>query len=245
MLIIGEKEMNFEILAIIPARGGSKGIPKKNMVTLAGKPLIQYTIDAAKNSKLITRIILTSDDEEIINYCKKQGIEVPFKRPSYLAKDDTPMIEVIIHAIRYLEENGNYKPDIIILLQPTSPLRTSKHIDEALEKLINSNADSIVSVMKVPHQFNPYSIMRLENGYLKPFLSYDERKNIRQLKPEFYARNGAAIYAFKYDCLITRNSIYGAKILPYFMVKEESIDIDDWVDLLFAKVIIEEKLNFK
>ena len=188
--------MKEEILAIIPARGGSKGIPKKNMVLLAGKPLIQYTIDAAKGSKLITRIILTSDDNEIIEYCKKQGIEVPFKRPSDLAKDDTPMIDVIIHAIRYLEEKENYKPDIIILLQPTSPLRTSKHIDEALEKLINSDADSIVSVVEVPHQFNPYSVMKLEDGYLKHFLPYDERKNIRQLKPKFYARNGAAFYAF-------------------------------------------------
>jgi CMP-N-acetylneuraminic acid synthetase len=140
-----------------------------------------------------------------------------------------------------LEEKENYKPDIIILLQPTSPLRTSKHIDEALEKLINSDADSIVSVVEVPHQFNPYSVMKLEDGYLKHFLPYDERKNIRQLKPKFYARNGAAIYAFRYECLIEKNSIYGEKILPYFMGKEESIDIDDWFDLKVAEVMISAK----
>jgi len=229
------------ILAIIPARGGSKGIPKKNLVNLCGKPLIQYTIDAVKNSRLVSRIILSSEDEEIINYCKQQGIEVPFKRPRKLAQDNTPMIDVIKHAIIFLGKNENYKPDYIVLLQPTSPLRNSKHIDEALELLISSGADSVVSVMEVPHQFNPYSIMRLKNGYLNPFLFYDERKNLRHLKPKFYARNGAAIYAFTYNCLIKKNSIYGEKILPYFMRKEESIDIDDAIDLIIAEAIIKRK----
>jgi len=227
-----------KILALIPARGGSKGIPGKNLISLAGKPLIQYTIDAAKKSKLITRLILSSDDERIIQYCREQGVEVPFKRPSELAEDASPMIDVILHAVKFLEKEEGYKPDIIVLLQPTSPLRTARHIDEALAKLVNSDADSIVSVQEVPHQFNPYSVMKLEGEYLKPFLTYDERKNIRQLKPKFYARNGAAIYAFRYECLIKKNSIYGDKILPYFMRMIDSFDIDNLDDLKLIEMVI-------
>jgi len=228
-----------EVLAIIPARGGSKGIPRKNLALLCGKPLIQYTIDAAKGSKFITKLILSSDDEEIIEYCKSQNVEVFFKRSAVLAKDNIPMLPIIKHAVSFLEENMSYKPDYIILLQPTSPLRAEKHIDEAINMLINSDVDSIVSVVEVPHNFNPYSIMKLEDSYLKPFLEYDENMNLRQMKPKFYARNGAAIYAFTCNCLTTKNSIYGDKILPYFMRKEESIDIDDEFDLKIAEFVLE------
>jgi len=229
---------NKKVLAIIPARGGSKGIPGKNLVNFCRKPLIKWTIDAAKNSKLIDRIILSSDDKNIIEYCKKQRVEVPYKRPKKLAQDNTPMLPVIKHAVNYLKSNEKYNPDYILLLQPTSPLRTYKHIDEALNLLINSNVDSIVSVVDVPHNCNPYSVMKLQNGYLKPFLKYNENMNLRQKKPIFYARNGAAIYAFTYNCLMKKNSIYGDKILPYFMKKEESIDIDDKFDLKIAEIFM-------
>jgi CMP-N,N'-diacetyllegionaminic acid synthase len=230
-----------KILAIIPARGASKGIPRKNLIPLCGKPLIQYTIDAAKGSKYINRIVLSSDDDEIIEYCKQQEIEVPFKRPKALSQDDTPMIYVVKDLIETLKKNEEYMPDFIILLQPTSPLRTSKHIDGALESFINSGADSIVSVVEVPHQFNPYSVMKLEDDFLKPFLPFDERDNLRQLKPRFYARNGAAIYAFTYQCLVYKNSLYGNKILPYYMGKEESIDIDDMIDVLLAECLLKRR----
>ena len=229
-----------KILAIIPARGGSKGIPGKNLSNLCRKPLIKWTIDEAKKSNLIDKIILSSDDNEIIEYCRKQGIEVPFKRPKNFAKDNTPMLPVIKHAINFLKVNKKYVPDYILLLQPTSPLRTYKHIDEALNLLMSSDADSVVSVVEVPHNFNPYSVMKLKNGYLKPFLKYNENMNLRQKKPKFYARNGAAIYAFKFNCLIKKNSIYGDKILPYFMKREESIDIDEKFDLELAEVIIKK-----
>jgi len=230
-----------EILAIIPARGGSKGIRNKNLKLLAGKPLIQYTIDAVKGSKLITRTILSSDSLEIINYCKEEGIEAPFVRPKKLAQDDTSMLEVVIHTLSFLKEKENYIPDYIILLQPTSPLRTSKHIDEALLLLVNSDADSIVSVIEVPHNFNPYSVMKLDGNYIKPYLEYDERLNIRQMKPKFFARNGPAVLAFSYECVINKKSMYGDKILPYFMNREESIDIDSELDLLFAEFLIKSR----
>ena len=231
------------ILCIIPARGGSKTIPKKNMRMLYGKPLIAWTIEASRGSRYISRTIVTSDSEEIIDIAVRYGIEAPFIRPGELSGDNTPALPVIRHAVKWLSDTEDYKPDYITLLQPTSPLRTSKHIDEALKKLTHSDADSIVSVLKVPHQFNPYSVMEMEHGLLKPFLKYNENKNIRQLKPVFYARNGAAIYAFTYECLIKKNTIYGNKILAYTMSREESIDIDDFLDFAICEMLFERKFK--
>ncbi len=231
------------ILAIIPARGGSKGIQDKNIKPIFNKPLIYWTIEEIKKSKLITRSILSSDSQKIIDISIKYGLEAPFVRPSNISDDDTPMLPVIIHAVKFMVNDLKFKPDYIILLQPTSPLRTAVHIDEALNLLINSKADSIVSVVKVPHNYNPYSVMRLKNNYLKSFLKYDETKNLRQQKPIFYARNGAAIYAFTYDCLINKNSIYGDKILAYEMSKENSIDIDDTTDLKLCEYYLKKRLS--
>jgi CMP-N,N'-diacetyllegionaminic acid synthase len=229
------------ILAIIPARGGSKGIPEKNIISLSGKPLISYTIEAAKQSELLGRSILSSDDEKIINVANKFGLEAPFVRPEELAQDDTPALPVIKHAVTFMEQELSYKADYVVLLQPTSPLRTTRHIDEAVEKLINSDADSIVSVVEVPHQFIPHSIMQLDGAELRPYLSFDESQNLRQKKPTFYARNGAAIYAFSYECLMKKNSIYGDKILPYFMTPEESIDIDSPWDLEICEFFLQKR----
>jgi CMP-N-acetylneuraminic acid synthetase len=227
-----------EILGIILARGGSKGLPEKNIALLNNVPLIAYTIKAAHESKLITRCILTSDSEAIISVAKQYDLEVPFTRPAELATDTTPALPVIQHAVEWLREHENYRPDYIVLLQPTSPLRTVQHIDQALRRLIQSAADSIVSVVKVPHNFNPYSVMELENGLLRPFIEYDEKRNLRQLKPTFYGRNGAAIYAFSYGCLMQKNSLYGDTILPFEMRKEDSIDIDDAFDLKICEFLL-------
>jgi len=228
------------IVGIIPARGGSKGIPRKNIRKLAGKPLLAYTADAALGSKLLSRIILSTEDEEIKQLGLKLRLDVPFVRPADLAEDKTPGLSVIQHAVRTLEVEENYCCDIIVVLQPTSPLRTSQHIDEALNIFLSDNADSLVSVTEVDHNLNPYSVMRLkEDGTIEPFLEYDENKNLRQLKPVFYARNGAAIYICTYDCLMGKNSLFGDRILPYFMKKEESFDLDDQIDWK----IVESLLN--
>ena len=227
-----------KILAIVPARGGSKGIPHKNIYPLCNKPLIYYTIKAVQKSKMITRAVLSSDSEEILDLAADYGLEAPFVRPDELALDDTPALPVIQHAVQWLEENDNYRADYIILLQPTSPLRTAKHIDEALSKLLNSDADSVVSVVEAPHNCIPNSIMKLEGEYLSPYLPLDENFNLRQLKPVYYARNGAAIYAFTYNCLMKKNSIYGEKVLPYVMGKDCSIDVDDLFDLKLCELIL-------
>ncbi|MCB9094302.1 MAG: acylneuraminate cytidylyltransferase family protein [Halobacteriovoraceae bacterium] len=230
-----------EVLAIIPARGGSKGIKNKNLYPLCGQPLIQYTLDAAKKSKLITRTILSTDDEQIRKFCLERGIEIPFMRPVELADDLTPMIDVLLYTVEKLAENENYKPDYILLLQPTSPLRTSEHIDEALTKLLNSDADSVVSVEGVPHRFSPESVMVEEGEYLKPYLPIEEKKNLRQLKKGYFARNGAAIYAFSYHTLVEKNSIYGEKILSLKMDRKSSIDIDDILDIEIAEFFLSQK----
>lgn len=225
-----------EILALIPARGGSKRIPRKNIKIFSGNPLLSYTARASLKSSLLDRVVLTTDDEEIRNIGLSMGIEAPFLRPKELAKDNTPSLPVIIHALEFLEESENYKPDIIVILQTTSPLRTSKHIDDAVKIFLESDADSLVSVTEVPHNMNPYSVMKLqEDGTIKPFLKYDENNNLSQKKPVFYARNGAAIYICSYNCLLKKKSLYGEKIVPFFMSKEESFDIDDDVDWKIAE----------
>ena len=226
------------ILAIIPARGGSKGIPRKNVAPLNGRPILAYTAMAARNSRLLDRTILSSNDPEIMEVARQLGIDTPFTRPEELARDDTPALPVIQHAVRFMEAEESYRADVIVLLQPTSPLRTEKHIDEALDIFLASKADSLVSVVEVPHSFNPYSVMRLREGRLEPFLEYDERRNLRQQKPEFYARNGAAIYVMTRECLLEKNSLYGDFILPYFMKKEDSIDIDDAWDLMMCEFLL-------
>ena len=236
----GEKKEDLKVLGLIPARGGSKGIPRKNIFPLAGKPLIAYTIEAARKSSLIDRLVLSSDSEEIIRVAKSFGAEAPFVRPEHLAGDDIPALPVIQHAVRHMSQNEKFKPDIIVLLQPTSPLRRTEDIDTSLDRLIRSDADSVVSVVKAHHNYTPYSEMVLHDGCLKSFASWDERKNLRQLKPEFYARNGA-VYAFRQGCLMENDSIYGEKILPYVMAREDSIDIDEPIDVEFCEFMLKRR----
>jgi CMP-N,N'-diacetyllegionaminic acid synthase len=219
-----------KVLGIIIARGGSKGIPRKNIKHLAGKPLIAYTIEAGLESKLISKLILSTDDKEISKIGKEYGVDVPFLRPESLSKDDTPGLPVITHAVKHMKDEKGYLPDVIIVLQPTSPLRRSNHIDEVLKIFHNRMPDSVISVTKAPHNANPYSIMGIRsNGSIKQFLDYDELGNLRQKKPEYFCRNGA-IYACSYKCLVEQNTLYGDFILPYFMEKKDSFDIDDEVD---------------
>lgn len=228
-----------EILALIPARGGSKGIPHKNTVDLCGKPLLQYTIEAAKESKLVTRTIVSTDDESIANIAMKIGVEV-MRRPIELSGDMTPMKDVIDYVISQLDQE-EYKPDVLVLLQPTSPLRTAKHIDEALLSMLDdSNADAVVSVIELPHLHSPLKIMKTNSkGYLEFYLQGGEQYTLRQTLPKFYARNGAAIYAVKVESYKQTKSLYGTNCLPYVMSQNESIDIDDIGDIEIAKYYLE------
>jgi CMP-N-acetylneuraminic acid synthetase len=223
------------ILAVIPARGGSKGIPRKNITLLAGCPLISYTLAAAKAAEKLDRIIVSTEDNEIAKVCKELGTEV-LLRPKELAQDNTPTLVVIQHVVEQLNSIG-YFPDAVMTLQPTSPLRTARHIDEAIEYFMaDSSADSLVSCVSVPHTFHPLSVMRLnKEGYLIPF--YDGQSPVRrQDKEVVFARNGAAIYITRTNCI--SDYIFGGRLIPYHMDEQDSIDIDTLDDLIEVERIL-------
>ena len=196
------------ILAVIPARGGSKGVPGKNKKLLNGKPLIQYSIDAALQSKYISEVVVTTDDSEIIAIAKSLGANVPFVRPKHLAEDTTPTLPVIQHAVSHFKTEGK-QFDAICLLQPTSPFRPKGFLDKALETFQEKQTDSLVSVLEVPHQYNPHWTFEAnENGILQ--IATGEQNIIprRQELPKAYHRDGS-IYITKTNVLMHENSLYG------------------------------------
>ena len=226
------------ILAIIPARGGSKGIPGKNIKLLAGKSLITYSIEAAIKSKYVNKVIVSTDDEEIEHISKKYGAEV-IKRPNELAQDDSPTIDAVFHVINTLEKNG-YFADIVVLLQPTSPLRTLEDVNKAINLFIKNKdkCDSLVSVCEFDH--SPYWSLKVENGYLKPNFGEDYFKMRRQELSKLYMPNGS-IFISKKQSLLKSKSFYNGNVIPYVMKVEESIDIDTILDFKFAELILGDK----
>lgn len=199
-----------KILAIIPARGGSKGVPGKNIKLLGGKPLLQYTANSAKESKLITKTILSSEDENIIDYAKSLQIEVPFVRPLELATDTAKSIDVIQHTVAFLESEGEFF-DAVCLLQLTSPFREKDFIDTAIQKFIDTKVDTLLSVLPVPHEFNPHWVFE-ENkeGNLQIATADKEIISRRQDLPKAYHREGS-LYLTKVE-FIKKGTLYGQKI---------------------------------
>jgi len=230
--------MGKNVLGVITARGGSKRIPRKNIKPLLGKPLLEYTIDAAQRSKLLTKVILSSDDDEIISLAKKRGVEVPFRRPRELARDDTLSIDVVIHAVNFIERHG-FSPDIIVILEPTSPLRQSEDIDNALRMHIKTDADSVVAVTKADH-WHPVRAKRIEDGVLTNYYHEqpEQKEGIRrQDLPPVYFVNGA-FYSVKRDVLINEHKLYGRVTRPYVMPPERSADINEDIDFKLAEVLL-------
>lgn len=223
--------VNKKILAIIPARGGSKRLPQKNILDLCGKPLIAWTIEASLKSKFITKTIVTSDDEEILRISKEFGAET-IKRPKELASDTSTTFDTIKHVIQNIK---NY--DYIVLLQPTSPLRTSNHIDESINLLEVKNADAIISVCQMEH--NPlWSNTLNKDQNMKNFLK-DEVINKRSQDLETYYRLNGAIYICDTKKLLENNSFFlNENIYAYLMDKNKSIDIDEDIDFITAEVLI-------
>ncbi|NLY76513.1 MAG: acylneuraminate cytidylyltransferase family protein [Tissierellia bacterium] len=225
---------NKSILAVIPARGGSKGIPRKNIIKINGKPLIQYTIDAAKGSKYLDRIIVSTEDVEIANIAAECGAEVPFLRPKELATDETRTIDVLLDTIKKLRFLG-YEYDYIVLLQPTQPLRESFHIDEAIEKIVDAKAESLISVSEVKEHPILMKIID-ENNETKSLLgcSSDVR---RQDFQKVYKVNGA-IYINKINNNFNENTSLNDNKLAYIMDKKYDLDIDEPEDLELFKLKI-------
>ena len=221
-----------KILALIPARGGSKGVPRKNIRLLGGKPLLAWTIDAAKKSKYIDRLILSSDDQEIISVAEQYGCEVPFVRPSEFASDTASGVFVVLHAIESLEE----KYDYVVLLQPTSPFRSSEDIDRTIARCITENIFSCVSVTE--SEKHPAWMFRLtESNLLIPVLGIPLGKtNRQQLEPSFVL-NGA-VYVMNVSELLEQKKIITRETLGYCMPKERSLDIDTLFDFEICEFIV-------
>jgi CMP-N-acetylneuraminic acid synthetase len=217
------------VLGLVPARGGSKGVPGKNVRLLAGHTLLEYTTRAACDSGVLDRLILSTDSPDIADAGRRAGLEVPFLRPASLADDDTPMLPVIQHALAEIARDG-WTPDIIVLLQPTSPLRRPDHIREAVRLLRETNADSVVTVVEVPRHLSPDYLMRIEDGRLQPFLAHGVRITRRQDARPAYSRDGT-VYAFRRSTLEGFGNIYGDDCRPLLIDARASLSIDtedDW-----------------
>lgn len=220
-----------KVLGIIPARGGSKTVPRKNIKTLAGKPLIAWTIEEAHKSQYIDRLILSSNDAEIISVAEHWGCEVPFVRPAHLAEDETPGIRPVIHAINTISE----KYDYIVLLQPTSPLRMVSDIDECIRYCIQEDAPVCVSVCAV--EKSPHWMYTLnEQKKICPLMQTGHFINRRQDFPPVYALNGA-VYVAKTNYLLKEKSFITEETLAYIMPAERSPDIDNEIDFLYCDLL--------
>jgi N-acylneuraminate cytidylyltransferase/CMP-N,N'-diacetyllegionaminic acid synthase len=235
-----------QIIGLITARGGSKSIPRKNIKMLAGKPLIAWTIEAAVRSRRLNRVVVSTDAEEIAQISRQWGAEVPFMRPMELAQDDTSGIAPVLHAVDWLAQHEGYEPDFVLMLQPTSPLRTAEDIEAAIKLVIEHEADSVVSVCEVKH--HPYWAMKIEaEGTLSNFLGLDlrvmqEQYPRRQDLPSAYVENGA-IYLAKPSVLLEREAFYGDRLFGYVMPRERSIDIDTGLDLQIAEFLLEKRIE--
>jgi CMP-N-acetylneuraminic acid synthetase len=219
------------VLALIPARAGSKGVPGKNIRPLGDRPLIAYTIEAARTARRITRVIVSTDSSEIAEVARRCGADVPFLRPADLATDAAPMIDVITHALATLRQQDGRDPEIVVLLQPTVPFRTAAEIDRAVTRLEEEDTDAVVTVRPVPAHFNPAWQLRIDAGELRrvaggPLRSLPVRR--QDLEPT-YIRDGS-IYAVKTAALTDSGSLYGHRTSAV-IAEHEAINIDsedDW-----------------
>lgn len=228
------------VLGIIPARGGSKSIPKKNIALLCGKPLIAWTVEAALRSSALSRVIVSTDDKEIAELVRQWGAEVPFLRPDELARDHTPVVEPVLHTVRWLDEHEGYCPDYVMVLQPTSPLRTAQDIEAAVQLAWERQADGVVSVC--PVYYHPYWTKSVtEDGRLTDFLALDRTYTRRQDLPPAHALNGA-IYLISRKVLLERQTFYTDRTYAYVMPLERSLDIDMPWDLHIAGLILKDRM---
>ena len=231
--------MSLQILGIIPARGGSKGIPRKNIAPLADKPMIAWTIEVALSSPSLSRVLVTTDDQQIRDLALALGSEAPFLRPAELANDDTPSIDVVLHVVEWLAAHENYRPDYLMLLQPTSPLRTVDDIEGAIRLANDRRCDSVVSVAEaVTH---PYWMKRIaSDGTLENFIAIDTKFTRRQDLPPAFGLNGA-IYLVRTNSLLAERTFYPGNTLPYVMPRERSLDIDSQWDLFLVDLVLRNR----
>ena len=224
------------LLAIIPARGGSKGIPRKNLRLIGDKPLICWTIECAKAASSVERVIVTTDDEEIAQTALKSGAEVPFMRPASLAQDDTSGVDPIWHALDWLEKNEGYRPQHAVMLQPTSPLRTAQDIEMAYRIALAKDPGAVIGVSESTQ--HPHWTKRIDDeGCLIDFVDQYKAVSRRQDLPAAYIVNGA-IYMFSRMEFLREKSWFRPKAYPYVMPHERSLDIDSLWDFYVTDLIV-------
>jgi len=230
---------NKKILAVITARGGSKSIPKKNIKNLAGKPLIAYTIEAAKKSRFLTRTIVSTDDAEIMRIAKRYGADVPFTRPAEFAQDTSTSMEVVQHALRWCKEQKKETYDYLVILQPTSPFRTAEDIDECIKLAVEKKADSVMS-MKELDDFAPKKIKKIQNGKILPYFEDEGRESSRRQDLEKMYKRNCAIY-LTHTRHIARGDLFGKKSHAYIMPEDRSLDINKPADFELAQFLTKRK----
>lgn len=222
------------VLGVIPARGGSKAIPNKNILSILGKPLVNYTIEAALESRQLTHCVVSTDSADIAEIASQAGALVPFLRPSELSTDTALSLPVILHSLEFMERTKGLDYDAVVMLQPTTPLRLSSDIDMALEKLFETDADSVISVVEVGAE-HPLRMKRVIGDRLINYIDQGfEDMRPRQHLPPVYIRNGA-IYATRRRTILEQQSFSGADCRPYEMPAERSINIDTLADLIIAE----------
>lgn len=227
-----------DICTIITARGGSKGIPRKNIKLLNNKPVIAYSIEESLNCNLINKTYVTTEDEEISKISRKYGAEI-IKRPIDLAADDSTSVDVILHSLEYLESKNNL-PDFFILLQPTSPLRIKEDIENSIKLFTDNDCDAVISVCEIDHaSMLSFSI---ENNYLTPNCDESFLGTPRQKLPKFYYPNGA-IYVTTPDSIRKYKTFHPKKTVPYLMPKERSVDLDTLFDFKFAEFLLKNRVG--
>lgn len=230
------------VLGLIPARGGSKGVPGKNIRLLNGKPLLAYTAEAALNSKLLVRTILSTDDKKIARVGMELGIDTPFIRPKELATDITPTYPVIMHALEYFRCRGE-EYDAVCLLQPVTPLRDSSVIDGCIKMLINELADTVITTMPVPPKYHPNFVYLEENDRKLKYCMGEHTIPIpRQKLPAAVCREGS-VYVTTTRTLIQEKSIYGKKVCGFSVLPERSVNIDTMEDWYQAENLIKSHLK--
>ncbi len=226
-------------LGLVVARGGSKGLPRKNLLPLAGKPLVVHTIEAAKAARALSRVILSSDDDEIIAVARAAGCEAPFRRPAELARDRSSTVDVALHALDWLGEREADRPDLLVLLPATAPLRGAAHIDGAVRTLLEDEAAEAVVAVTEP-DYPPYWMLRIAGGRLAWLFPDEARADHRQELPPAYRPNGS-IYAIRVPALRAERTFYPAQTAPYLMPREDSVNVDDLLDLRLAALVLEAR----
>lgn len=229
-----------KVLFVITARGGSKGVPRKNIKPIGGLPLIAYKIIAAQQAKLKKRIIVSTDDEEIADVARKYGAEVPFLRPDYLASDEASSIDVVLHAMNWISENDTTDYDYVCLLEPSSPFTKASDLDKAVELIHNKGADTLLGMKEVEITRSFINILD-DNGGLSYF--YDEMQNIksarRQDQAKEYTMNGC-MYISKWDYFMENHSFHSKNSLPYIMPEVQSVEIDNMINYYYACYLVEK-----